>query len=518
MFLKAESYKRGIVVSTFFNIANKGLVFLNSIIVAFYFGTQIKTDIYFYAYNTIVILSAFITSLNASVLIPESMRLRIQQGESSAMHFLNFFFYGYIAITLLICGIVFLNPVQAFTTISGFSKQSLQTESGILLLATPLILLMPVVNLLTDILTSHKLFSMPMIVGILNGVFSILFILLFHRLLDVLSLLTGLILAYVINFIILIALMKKRVHWKFGFQRVRIGKKIWKNIAFAQAGNITTSLSSYAPLYVLSGFHGGMITSLTFAQQISSMPTNLITNQFSSVAGIKFNELYAKKEFPEINRIFLSTTSFLLFILTPVSVIFFLYSTQITSFLLERGAFHKSGVVDTSLFLKYLGLLLPMLAINTFVARLFMAGQKIMESFAYQVIFNCVLIVFIFIGVRTFGIVGYPVALVCLHLLNVLISFFLLKAFFPQIKYGGVLLDFLKIAVLNFLIFIPMLFVKDYLFNLYTLLSLIVGGTIYMLILLLVNRYIKLNTEVNEMLDRAVKYIYLRTAGRKNPG
>src|ERR1700743_2020718 len=104
MFLKAESYKRGIVISTVFNIANKGLVFLNSIIVAYFFGTQIKTDIYFYSYNTIVIFSAFITSLNASVLIPESMRLRIQQGESSAIHFLNFFFYLYIAITLLICG------------------------------------------------------------------------------------------------------------------------------------------------------------------------------------------------------------------------------------------------------------------------------------------------------------------------------------------------------------------------------------------------------------------------------
>ena len=507
MFLKAESYKRGIVVSTVFNIVNKGLVFLNSIIVAYFFGTQIKTDIYFYAYNTIIIFSLFITSLNASVLIPESMRLRIQQGEGAAQHFLNFFFYGYIVLTLLICGIVFFDPVGAFTAISSFSHDSLEKQSIILLLATPLILLIPIVNLLTDILTSYRLFSMPMIVGILNGIFSILFVFLFHRVLDVLSLLTGLILSYIINFIILIVLMRRRVHWKFDFRWVRIDKRVWKNIGFAQAGNITTSLSTYAPLYVLSGFHGGMITSLTFAQQLSAMPTNLITNQFSSVAGIKFNELYARREFPEINRIFLSTSSFLLFILMPISGMFFLYAPQITSFLFERGAFHRSGVEDTALFLKYLGLLLPMMAINTFVARLFMAGQKIMESFIYQVLFNVVLIAFIFIGVHRLGIIGYPVAQVTLYLLNVGFSYFLLRWFFPEVRYGNVLADFFKILLLNGVIFLLLLFTKDHLFPLYTLPSLMAGGAIYVVVLLVANRYLKVNTEVNGMLDRVWGYV-----------
>lgn len=42
-----ESYKKGIVLSTIFNILNKGLVFLSSLVVAFYFGTQLKTDIFF---------------------------------------------------------------------------------------------------------------------------------------------------------------------------------------------------------------------------------------------------------------------------------------------------------------------------------------------------------------------------------------------------------------------------------------------------------------------------------------
>lgn|GEM_PF-322852 len=517
MTFKVESYKRGIAISTLYNVINKGLVFLSSIIVAYYFGTQIKTDIYFYAYNTIIIFSAFITSLNASVLIPESMRLRIQQGELPAMQFLNYFFYLYILLTVIICVILFLNPVKAFIIISDFPEQSLQNESAILLLATPLILLIPAVNLLTDILTSHKFFSIPMVAGIINGVFSILFLFLFHSVLGIFSLLTGLIISYVINFIILVILMKKKLHWQFRLKRLQIDKRIWKNIAFAQAGNITTSLSSYAPLYFLSGFSTGIITSLNFAQQLSSIPTTLITNQFSSVSGIKFNELYAKKEFSEISRVFLSTTSILLFILTPISSIFFLYSSSITSFLLERGAFEKSGVVYTSLFLQYMGLLLPMLAINTFVARLFMAGQKIMQSFTYQVAFNIVLIFFIWVGIQKTGITGYPLALITLHILNVLFCYILLKKFFPEVNYGKVLMLFLKIISLNFSILVLVLFVKDLLSSIPGIANLILGSMLYIMILLIVNWKIKLSPEINLLLKQLFAYTPLPRLNRKEP-
>jgi peptidoglycan biosynthesis protein MviN/MurJ (putative lipid II flippase) len=515
MLIKAESYKKGIFLSTVFNIANKGLVFCNSLIIAFFFGAQLKMDIYFYAYNTIVILSAFITSLNASVLIPESMRLRARQGEESAIRFLNFFLYLYAAITILLCLIFLVNPVKTFTLVSGFDKTALLQQAQILTLSIPLIFLMPVINLLTDIMTSYKFFTIPMIAGIVNGLFSILFVVLFHRTLDVLSLLAGLLLSYSLNFLLLVSLMKKRLGWNFRFRRVRVEKRIWKNIFFAQAGNITTSLSSYAPLYLLSSFNGGIITSLNFAQQISSLPTTLITNQFSSVAGIKFNELYAKKEFSGVNRIFLSTCSFLIFILMPISGIVFLYSSEITSFLLERGAFHKSGVANTSLFLKYLGLLMPMLAINTFVARLFMAGHKIMEAFAYQVIFNCILILFIFLGIRALGIAGYPIAMVCLHLFNVLGSYFLLR-FFPQIQYGKVLLDFIKIVGVNLLAFIPVLALKNYFSNLYVLLSIMIGSTLYILVLLTANRLLKVNPEVNQLIDKALNYFNLYKVNGKS--
>lgn len=461
--LKSESYKSGIAYSTLLNVVSKGLVFVNSLVVAFYFGTQLKTDIYFYTYNTIVILSAFITSLNASVLIPESMRIRVKEGEEKAKGFLNLFIYGYIALTVIIA-IVFLGaPVHIFKAMSGFELQSIQDQKNILLLAVPLVLMMPLVNLLTDTMTSYKYFTMPMIAGIINGVFSIAFVVLFHNVLDITSLLFGLIASYSINLFLLIFLMVKNLSWNFRFVRTKIERRIWKNIGFAQAGNITSSLCTYTPLYLLSGYSAGIITSLNFAQQISSLPTHLITNQFSSVTGIKFNEQYAQSNYTELNRTFLSTTGFLLFILFPVSGIMFLFSNEIVSLLLERGAFGEKSVAETALFLKYLGFLAPLLAINALFSRLFMAAHKIAEAFWYQVFFNFVLIGSLFFAINTYGVIGYPLTVVSIYFINVFICYFLAKKYFNAVHYQEVLVSFFKAAILNICIIIFILLIKVWL-------------------------------------------------------
>jgi putative peptidoglycan lipid II flippase len=514
MFLKIESYRKGIVVSTVFNIINKGFVFLNTLVIAYYFGAQIKIDIYFYAYNTILIIAAFITNLNATVLIPESMRIRAVNSEKSAMLFINFFLYAYGLFTLMICLLFLIDPVHAFVTVSSFKASGLHENSKILLYAAPLVILIPIVNLLTDVLTSYKFFSIPMIAGIINGIFSILFILLLHDVLNVLSLVFGLLLSNILNFILLIVLMKRKLHWSFAFKRIAIEKRIWKNIGFAQAGNITSSLTAYLPLYLLSGFGPGIITSLNFAQQISSLPNALITNQFSSVAGIKFNELYSRNKFVELNDVFISTSNFLLFILIPISGIIFIYPTEIVMILLKRGAFGSNGVVYTSLFLQWLGLLAPTLVINTLFARLFMASHKIFQGFSYQIAFNIVLLGCIYGSVRQFGIIGYPVTWVSAYFLNVVFCYFLEKRYFNIIRYHLVLKKFFLFVVVNLFVGLAVYECRKWANIQSNIISLACGSTLYLLLIVILSIRFELNDNFNLFLQQFWK-TGLRYAGIK---
>jgi len=495
--LKVESYKKGIVLSTGFNIFNKGLVFLNGLLVAYFFGITYSTDFFFFIYSSVAILGAFFTSMNSAVIIPESMRIRIDEGTEKSMNFLNFFIFVYGITMAVILLLVLLNPVYFFQLTSNFKIEQLFNNKILIYLSLPLFGLICLINLLVDILASHKFFTISMIVGIINGSISIAFIYLFHTGWGIQSVFFGLIIAYFINLVLLIFLMKKYLHWHFSIKKPSIAKRIWNNLGLAQLSNLTSTLSAYAPIYILSGFNAGIITSLSFAQQISSLPVALIIYQFSSVVGIKFNELYNQKKYSEINTIFKSTADFLMFVVFPVSAMCFLYSDQIISVLLKRGRFSETGVIYASMFLKYLGLLPPMIVINTLFARLFMASHKIKEAFWFQLLTNILQISCIYITVHRFGAIGYPITLLGVSLLSTLLYFFVEKRYFNIIMYNLILKNFIYFILVNTIISIGVFLAIRFVGITADWSTIIVAGSLQVLILLVANHLLGMNHMVS---------------------
>jgi len=500
-FLRIESYKKGIFFSSAFHIVARLFTFLSSLLIAYYFGTQSKTDVYFYSYATILLIAGLMTSIDSSVLIPESMRIREQVGIEDSRKFLNLFLYFYVFIGALITLLFFINPISTFILISNFKSAVLFENKDLLNLAILLITCIIVSTFLVDILTSYKFFTIPMISQMINSAFTIIFIVVFNNIYGIKSILLGLLTAYLIQITLLIWLMIKYLNWNFLFKLYKIDGKVLKNIFFAQAGNITTTLTSYIPLYLLSSFSAGVITALNYGQKTSDMPNQFITTQFSSVIGIKFNELFAKNNFKRINEIFYESAKFLLYILIPISFLFFLYNKEIITILYGRGKFDEDSIRITSLFLKYFGLLLPLFAINTLTARLFMASQKIKEAVFYQFFFNIFLILLIISGVKIYGEIAYPLSLLLAYIFNVIFMYYFIKKYFDYINYNPVLIDFIKFVVLNIVIGIVIYEIKFLLQNTNVYLNLVIGTLIYVLIVVLLSYYYKIIPTFNTLLN-----------------
>jgi peptidoglycan biosynthesis protein MviN/MurJ (putative lipid II flippase) len=506
-FLKIESYRKGIVLSSALNFVSKLLIFFQGVAVAYYFGTHAKTDIYFYCYSTILMVGTFVNSLDASVLIPESMRLREQQGTDESMRFLNSFIYLYLIFGIAASLLFLLAPVDIMSRISNFSGATLEQSREVVLLSVPVFTLLIMTNLLVNVLTSYKFFTIPMIITSINGIMALLFLFVFHNALNISSVLIGQIVGYAISLVMLVYLIKKQLRWNFFLWGRRIAKPVFRNMVFAQSGNLATMLSAYAPLYLLSGFPAGVISALNYGQRTAEMPNQLITNQVSSVAGIKYNELYARKDFQYLNDVFLSTSKLLIFVLTPLSFLIFNYSEQVVTILYERGAFHGDSVHATSEFLKLFALLLPLLAIVTNASRLYMAGQVLKYSFYYQIISNVTLIVLIYFGIRQFGILGFPLALLAINVLNVLVVELYVRKLFPFIRYKYVLIYLVKNIVLNVvLLFLVNLLLEQVELN--PVLSFLVGSMIYVLLLLTFNFFTAFNDDINQIVLKCKSYVF----------
>lgn len=504
---KIESYKTGIALSGIFNFFAKIISFANSIIVAYYFGSQSKMDIYFYVLAAINMIIGFINSLDHAVFIPESMRIREQENNDRAMEFLNFFLYAYFFIGILLTSIIYISPVSIFTFISKFEKDALYSNINLLYLMSPLCLLILLSNYLVNIMASYKFFTMPMIAGVINSLFSIVFIIVFHAKLDIRSISTALLFGYGVNIIILLFLMKFSLNWNFKFRKISLSAKTVKNIFFNQAGIFTSTMAAYIPLYLLSGLSAGIITALNYAKKITEIPNDLITTHFCNVSIIKFNELYARNNMEEFNNIFVSVVNFLVFILMPISGMFFLYSEEIIAILYRRGAFDAESVALSASFARFLGLILPCYAINSMVGRLFVSSQKLSKSFLYQISFNfflCVLYIFL---IPYYGIYGYIVTLLFGFFLNVFTSYFLCRLFLSSIKYSKILGNFVILLTLNTLITIIIYNLNRYL-TLNFFIRLIIGGCIYTGILSALNHFFRLNKDISIYLSVLKKRLF----------
>ncbi len=448
-FLSAETYRRGALSSSALNLVAQGLGFLINVALACYFGTQSKTDVYFYCLAVMSLLSTFITSLNSSVIIPEAMRIAEQDHPRESAAFLNYFFYLFAALAFLLTVVMVVNPVRFFRAVSAFDPEILGSHAALVGWSIPLFLLMVMSQYLADVLASQKYFTIPMVLNILSRLITLGCLVALWRRLDILSAMLGTVIATAVQLSLLIYLMKSLLGWDFSFRRVRPGRRIVHNILFSQAGNLVTILASYVPLFLLSGFPGGVLTALNYGQRLAAIPMLMIVVQVSAVFGIKLNEMHARGDAESVDRTFSRVARLLMFVLLPLSAYVFVYAREIVAILFQRGAFDENAVNSTARYFGWFALNLPFLAINTIVTRLFMAAQKIRQGFFYQVAMNLLVIGLSVVLLRWLGAIGWPVAQLVLGAASALLLYGFLKYVFPAIHYGRFLEDLARMIAFN---------------------------------------------------------------------
>jgi peptidoglycan biosynthesis protein MviN/MurJ (putative lipid II flippase) len=501
--LRNESFRLGIAHSSVLNLIAKGLTFGVNVLIAYLYGTEDKANVFFYCFTTTVLLAQFVRGVNAAVLIPESIRLAEQESPKAAMGFVNVFLYLLLAICGCTAAAMLFDPVRVFSAISKFEWDTLESQRALLLASIPLFLLMSIAFFLTDVLVSHRFFTLPMLLSACNSIIVIVTVLCCHRFLDISSVLLGLLGGFTIQCGLLVLLMKHMLGWRFRLLNFRIQGKVWRDLAFSQLGNATTTFASYVPILVLSGYGNGLIAALSYARRVAELPTNL-TAPFFSAAGIKLAQLYSRQQWQELNRIFQSGIRFLIFVLMPASALLFVFHHEVVSILFRRGNFDEASVVFSASLLRYLGLLVPLIAMNTMIARVFMAGRKIAISVWVQVLFNAAMAGAVVLALHRFGYMGYPYARVIVFVIHiVLVCFFLLRIFFPMLRYHAALGYLGLVFLLNgglcgLLLFLaPRLPGND-------ILRVILGTALYGGLIVGLNQVFGINRDVATMVQRCI--------------
>lgn len=482
--LRSESYKRGIVVSTGLNVVVKGILFLNTILIAYYFGTSIETDIYFYIFSTITLLAGLVNGIDLAVVIPEGMLISIEKDEQEARSFYNFFGYAYTLIGIFLFILLFFFAVPICAAVSPFNTIDLEAHRILLLMSSLLPLLMILSNYLTAVLTTLKYFTAPLIAGGIAQFLGLLALVIFNKQIGIAASLIGILAGYLLNIFLLVTFMKIKLGWRFIPKWVDLSARIKRNMLSVQLGNLATFAYNYGIILLLSSLAVGVYTAYTYSMQVVNIPNTFIFSQAAAVAGIKFNELAAKKMNDQMNVIFSSSMLVLMFLVIPVCFLTWLHADDIVKVLFYRGTFSAESSAYVALFIKYLIFMLPCMAINTFLSRLLISVKRVKESFYFQIGFNVAIFLSVFLFIKLFSLEGFVWSILAVYYLYFTFAcYYLMKWLMPYIDYISFLRMVLKIVVLNLPPLVIAIFAYGYVWY--------IAPFLYVAVLLLLNKIFK---------------------------
>jgi putative peptidoglycan lipid II flippase len=395
-----------------------------------------------------ILLSGLINYIDTAVLIPESIRIREKEGDAAARGFLNFFLAIYAMIGVLFVLLMMFFGTSFFNTISKFSIFDIERYESYFLIGSFYFFFQVLSSFLSSILNSLKIFSLPIVLSSINTCIAIVGIFLLHRDYDVLSILIGGVAGWCSNFLLLVIILKKN-GWKFLHFRTTVRRPVWSNVIIAESGQTVLTASSFIPLYLLSGLGSGIISAMNYGKNIADIPGTLLTSQTANITGIKFNEQLAQNDQLSVSSTFSRITRLLIFITVPVACFMFIFAEHIVRLFYDHGDFKSGDIVTSVRFLQLFSIVIFTIAVNAIVSRLFIAAQAIRQGIGYSVFMNLLQIIAIWTFVKYFGAYGYPYAVILINFLNFFMLYFILKKYFPYIRYGKLLNFCIPVFVIN---------------------------------------------------------------------
>ena len=447
--LRAEGTNKAIFISMSFSMAAKVFNFAQSLVTSYAFGTQTSTDILFYMLSTVILLSTLMSSVNQQVIVPNVIYLRTSRSERDSRMFISYIYTVYLVLGAAATVVLLLWPERILHIFSRFRMEDVLANMNIIRYIIPTFILIVANTFILDMFTSYRYFTLPMILDMLKNIIIIAFVLAYKDVFSVSSLAMGVLFGNLLQFIVLNFMLFFMLKCRPSIKRFRIEGHIKKNILYVITGHMSTFLSNFVVIYLMSGFSAGVYSALDYGQKINTVFSLVIIGQITTVVGINIIELHAKGDFKKLNETFLSYLKMSLLVIIPFSFIISLNSEGIVSLFFERGRFTRDSVMLTSSFLRLFVLTLPYLLINGFIVRLIIAKQIQRIAFWWQLTQSIGNIMIIWVMIGIFGYIGYPAGGIAASYIYIfLLMYFLLKHQFKYIDN----IEAIKFFALNILL------------------------------------------------------------------
>ena len=450
---KPTSYRSGAALAVGATAVWKVISFVNSLLIAAYFGAGSATDLYFYILIALGLGAYFLQRLNAAVVIPEAMTLEEHTpGRGRAL--LNGFLYFYVLLLGISVLAALTCPVTVARGLSLFKTAELTAQRTLIVLGIVLFGLQVLASYLTAVLEMYRRFTAALF-SPLNALLPLVFLLCFSGPLGVSSLMYGFVLSNVIQIAVFAWVLKTELAWEFTPCLFLSGRTFRRNLASNQLLEFFNIINGLLPLYLLSGLAAGLVSALNYAKQLTESATEVFSLRITNISKIELTERAARNQQQAFNRSYLRTHRFLCFLLTPLAVFSIFYAPEIITVFFKRGLFTQQNVQETTAFLRPL-LAVMLLMVPTLMQNNAAAAMRKLKTFLpYSLSGTLLFTLAVPLAMHWGGPFAYPYTQLACILISLVINAVFFKRHLSFVAYTTALRDMGRLVGINLLALLP---------------------------------------------------------------
>lgn len=449
---KDKSVIKSSFAISFIVLIGKVLGFVKQAVIAWAFGTNATTDIYFAADGYTSMFGQIMGQSVGPTVLTHYVRLGEEGKKRQSKNLINqsFLFFGLVGLCLVVINIILSAGICNIIGIAYSSEQ--KTELRYFLIALcPVMLFTSLSGVAQGYLDAHKRFIPAKLCSLFFSVSIIIFVVIFRKILGLRSLLYGFLMGYIAHTIYMVALVLPKVGVFFGnpFRDSEFRQMIAKFVPLV-VGNSVVDLGHLIDKIVASSLVAGSVSALYYGQVISSDIVNsVIVSSVGTVLLTTLTKKVAGRSCTGEIRVHLQKALCSMTLLSGLlTSLYIVEGSDLIELFFERGSFDSSGTALVSSIASFYAIGFVFMANREVLIKAHYAFQDTITPMINSVIGVVINLCGSIVLSRVMGVSGVAFATSLSMMVVAVLSLFTIKKHlgrFPIDKHG--LVDIVKIAI-----------------------------------------------------------------------
>jgi putative peptidoglycan lipid II flippase len=443
---EAPDVKRGVFRRAgISNVIISGVVALLSYfsftLIASRFGGSSGSDAYFFVFSLTTIASGLITSLFGVVVVPIFVEIKVRQGLAKAGEFAGSILSICMLVTVPVALASYIWHEQFFGAVSKYSPSQIQLTRFVLIYFAPIFLVTVLAEYFRILVLAMGRYTLAAVGAVFQPAMLIAFIFIYSGQLGEeamsLSLLTGRLAVLVFMLLVVYRVEGLKIPLRLKpsasvARFVRVSTPYW-------SANAVSNFATFYFDYMATGLGTGVLSSISYAQRIFTLPVFVVVNPIMDIARTRFAEARATGDLASFAQQHNKLMQFVIYFTVPVAILFLFFSQEIISSMFERGAFGKDNVAISVACLQVFAFSVPLSSLFILNGRAVETFQKLAWPSLFGTIGQLLSIILTFALVDQVGYLGIPLSKVLIDLLYFLpFGFIAIRIFCPQTSFDQI--------------------------------------------------------------------------------